>query len=64
MAGYLLSDALGDSVDKYLYPIIALIILVSFVPPFLEWRKHQKAKGEAEAAQEAEELHKLLDDHE
>jgi membrane-associated protein len=62
LLGYALGSAIGaDNVDKYLYPIIAVIILASFIPPFLEWRKHRKAKTEAEAEEEAEELHELLD---
>jgi membrane-associated protein len=62
LLGYALGSAIGeDNVDKYLYPIIAVIILVSFIPPFLEWRKHRKAKTEEEAEEEAEELHELLD---
>jgi membrane-associated protein len=61
--GYALGSAIGaDNVDKYLYPIIAVIILVSFIPPFLEWRKHRRAATEDEALEEAQELHELLDD--
>ena len=62
LAGYALGSAIGaDSVDKYLYPIIGVIILLSFIPPFLEWRKHRRARTAEEAAEEAEELHELLD---
>jgi membrane-associated protein len=62
LLGYALGSAIGeDNVDKYLYPIIAVIILLSFIPPFLEWRKHRRAKTQAEADQETEELHELLD---
>ena len=39
LAGYLLADVIGDSIDKYLLPIIAVIIIISLIPPFLEWRK-------------------------
>ena len=56
LAGYLLAAAIGDSVEKYLYPIIALIILVSFIPPFLEWRKHRRAHSNGEAVAETEDL--------
>ena len=66
MAGYVLSDAIGDSIDTYLLPIIAVIILVSLIPPFLEWRKSKKhpagAVSTAEAEAEAAELHDILDD--
>jgi len=62
LLGYALGSAIGtDNVDKYLYPIIAVIILVSFIPPFLEWRKHRRARTETEAEEEAEDLHELLD---
>jgi len=38
-----------------------VIILLSFIPPFLEWRKHRRARTETEAEAEADELHELLD---
>lgn len=63
MAGYALSEAIGENIDRYLYPIIALIVLVSFIPPLLEWRKHRRARTAAEAEAEAEELHEILDVH-
>ena len=44
LAGYALADAIGDSIDKYLYPLIAAIIIISLIPPFLEWRKAKKQK--------------------
>jgi membrane-associated protein len=40
-----LGKILGDtipSIDKYLLPIIFVIIILSLIPPFLEWRKHRK----------------------
>jgi membrane-associated protein len=61
LAGYLLSEAIGEDIDKYLYPIVAVIIVLSFIPPFLEWRKHRRAKTTVEAEREVEELHDLLD---
>jgi membrane-associated protein len=41
----LLGFWLGRSIDidKYIYPIVAVIIVLSLIPPFLEWRKHRKA---------------------
>jgi membrane-associated protein len=61
MLGYALADAIGDSVDKYLLPLIALIVLVSFIPPFLEWRRAKRRATalptESEARAEAAELH-------
>jgi membrane-associated protein len=51
MAGFFLGEAIGEeNIDKYLLPIIAMIILASFVPPALEYRKHRR---EARAAAEA-----------
>jgi len=41
----LLGFWLGKSIDidKYIYPIVAAIIVLSLIPPFLEWRKHRRA---------------------
>ena len=65
MLGYALASTIGDSVDNYLLPLIAVIILVSFIPPFLEWRRAKRSQAavptEAEAAAEAAELHADLD---
>ena len=42
IAGYFLGERVSGSVDKYLLPIIGLIILISFIPllieAFREWR--------------------------
>jgi membrane-associated protein len=40
-AGYLLGKTIPD-IDRYLLPIIALIILLSFTPPLIEFIKHKK----------------------
>jgi membrane-associated protein len=65
MLGYALASTIGDSIDNYLLPLVALIILVSFIPPFLEWRRAKRARiavpTEAEAEVEAAELHADLD---
>jgi membrane-associated protein len=50
MLGYIASDTIGDSIDKYLLPIILLIIVVSLIPPYLEWRK---ARREPQAVRRA-----------
>ena len=42
LAGYLLADVIGDSIDTYLYPLIAAIIVISLIPPFIEWLKAKK----------------------
>src|SRR5689334_348600 len=66
LAGYFLADAIGDSIDTYLYPLIAVIIIVSLIPPFLEWRKAKKRKPvhftEAQAEAEAAALHEVVED--
>jgi membrane-associated protein len=48
-AGYLLGEKLQGSVDKYLLPIVALIILASLTPILIEFlrdRKERKAKDQ------------------
>ena len=43
--GYLLGDAVEGSINKYLYPVIALIVLISLIPlvnGFLKERKQQR----------------------
>jgi membrane-associated protein len=63
--GYFLGDAIGaDNIDKYLLPIIGLIIVLSLIPPFLEYRKHRRSRPltDAEAEAEVEELRDILDD--
>ena len=44
-AGYLLGEKLQGSVDKYLLPIVALIILASLTPIVLEIVKNRKEKS-------------------
>jgi membrane-associated protein len=41
-AGYLLGERLEGSVDKYLLPIVALIIVASLAPVILELIKSRK----------------------
>ncbi len=66
LAGYFLADAIGSDIDTYLLPIIAVIIVASLIPPFIEWRKakrhpaHPVSTAEAEA--EAAELHAIVED--
>jgi membrane-associated protein len=65
LAGYFLADAIGDSIDTYLYPIIAVIILASLIPPFLEWRRARREAhevGASEAQQELDSLRGALDE--
>jgi membrane-associated protein len=42
--GYLLGDLIEGSVNKYLYPIIALIVLVTLVPMLFEIFKEWQSK--------------------
>src|SRR5262245_42782102 len=37
LAGYWLAEAIGEDIDQYLLPIIFVIIVLSLIPPFLEW---------------------------
>ena len=41
----LLGFWLGNSIDidKYIYPIVAVIIVLSLIPPVLEYRRHKRA---------------------
>ena len=41
LLGYILGDTV-PSIDKYLLPIIAVIIVLSLVPVLLEWRKSRR----------------------
>ena len=44
LLGFFLGKQIGqDNIDHYLLPIVALIIVLSLIPPFIEWRKHRKA---------------------
>jgi membrane-associated protein len=63
-AGKILGDTV-PSVDKYLLPIIAVIVVLSIIPPVLEMRKHRKAAralGASEAEAEADRLEDILND--
>ena len=66
LLGYFLGDAIGaDNIDKYLLPIIFVIIIISLIPPFLEYRKHKRKRGvvsDEAAAAEAEHLHEIVDE--
>jgi membrane-associated protein len=63
-AGFVLGSTI-PSIDRYLLPIIFVIVLLSVLPPLLEWRKHRKTVAPAtasEAAEEQRELEELLDE--
>jgi membrane-associated protein len=65
MLGYVLGDVIGDDIDTYLLPLVALIVAISLIPPFLEWRKARRIGAEPvtdqEALAEAAELEDILD---
>ena len=42
MLGYVVGRSI--SIDKYILPIVAVIIVLSLIPPFLEYRKHKRAQ--------------------
>jgi membrane-associated protein len=44
LLGYFIGNTID--IDKYIYPIVAAIIVLSLIPPFLEWRKHKKASAQ------------------
>ena len=54
------------TIDKYLLPIIGAIIVISLIPPFIEWRKSKKKAAvrftEAQAEAEAAALHDIVED--
>jgi membrane-associated protein len=50
VAGYLLGEVIGaNSVDKYLLPIIAVIIVLSILPPVIEALRERRRKRSAVA---------------
>lgn len=49
--GYLLGDRIGpEKIDKYLLPIIAVIIVLSLIPVAIEYYRHKRAGAVAAAA--------------
>ncbi len=64
--GYFLGNEIGaDNIDKYLLPIIAVIIVLSLIPPFLEYRKHKRNQSdstELDAETRAAQLHEAVED--
>ena len=51
LVGYLLArqiyDAIGDQIDHYIQPVVALIILISVLPILIEMARERKAKKRA-----------------
>ena len=52
LAGFYLGKHIKN-VDHYLLPIVALIVLLSLIPPALEYRKHRRSKATATASASA-----------
>jgi membrane-associated protein len=51
LLGYFAGELIGEeNIDKYLLPIIMLIILASIIPPALEYRKHRRQERAAAEA--------------
>ncbi len=54
LVGYLLADqiydAIGDKIDRYILPVVALIILISVLPIFFEFLRDRRARKRGEAA--------------
>jgi membrane-associated protein len=48
LAGFYLGEHIKN-VDRYLLPIVAVIALVSLIPPALEFRRHRNAKASGTA---------------
>lgn len=53
LVGYLLAqqiyDAIGDKIDHYILPVVALIVLISVLPILIEMLRERKAKKAAAA---------------
>lgn len=45
-AGYVLGETV-PSIDRYLLPVIGLIIVASIIPPIFEYRRHRKREAAA-----------------
>ncbi|MFI7596319.1 DedA family protein [Actinoplanes sp. NPDC049681] len=54
LVGYLLADriwhAVGDKIDHYILPVVALIVLISVLPIIIEMLRERRAKKRAAAA--------------
>ena len=54
LIGYLLADqiyrAIGDKIDRYILPVVALIIVISVLPIFFEFLRDRRARKRGEAA--------------
>jgi membrane-associated protein len=54
LAGYILGSAIGSNIDKYLLPIIAVIVVLSILPPLIEMRRERRRTRAASAVTAAD----------
>lgn len=54
VAGYVLGSAIGSDIDKYLLPIIAVIVVLSILPPLIEMRRERRRTRTASAVSAAD----------
>jgi membrane-associated protein len=52
LLGFALGNAIGSNVDAYLLPLIAMVIVVSLIPVYLEWRRSQRRTARTRAGDE------------
>jgi membrane protein DedA with SNARE-associated domain len=45
LLGYTLGRSLN--IDRYIYPIVGVIIIASLIPPFIEYRRHKREQAAA-----------------
>jgi membrane-associated protein len=43
LLGYVVGRSI--SIDKYILPVVAVIIVLSVIPPFIEYRRHKRSKA-------------------
>jgi membrane-associated protein len=54
VAGYILGSVIGSDIDKYLLPIIAVIVVLSILPPLIEMRRERRRTRAAAAVSAAD----------
>ena len=65
LLGYALGDAIGEDIDKYVLPLVAVIVVISVLPVIFELRRARRSpadpQDEATASASAEALEELVD---
>jgi membrane-associated protein len=51
LLGFALGNAIGSNIDTYLLPLIALVIVISLIPVYVEWRR-SKGRGTGSASRD------------